>query len=335
MHKETLNQASGFITNRFETGEMSGGGVFLIGGPDIWRYSKSPAIWNGVFADLGIDAQYKAIGIESEDNVRKTLELFAKDPDYLGGNVGKPHKEYVYGWIKDNGRVDSTAERVEAVNTIVNEGGILVGYNTDGKGEIENLKSVIPDFSQIRVLANGAGGGALGVVPEILEAGTRTITIANRGVERARTLAARMRKFYPDAKVDVAGENEVAELAASGNFDLILNMTSKGQARLPDEEGYSSLASTGITLEQNLAASRAALTRLRETNPDAVCADIIYNPELSPFLVQARDLGLRVVGGKMMLIHQAAIAAQYVLRDKLTVPYGKLVQSMEASFDKA
>jgi shikimate dehydrogenase len=288
-------------------------------------------MWNEALPLIGVDAVYTVLSFNSDEDVEVALGALIAEPSYLGGNVTQPFKEVAYRTLKEVGSVDEFAEEAEAVNTIVHKDGELTGYNTDGKGEIRNLETVAPNLSGMSVLVLGAGGAARGVIPALLDSQIGKLVIANRTVSSADYIADRMRSFYPEAVIKTAGEDKVGSLATSGKFDLILNTTTKGQ-NASELSGYSSLVSTNMPISENLTASRSIISSIAEKNPKTICADLIYNPSRSPFLAQAEAAGLPVLNGKMMLVHQAALAFELIFGHQ--VAYNRVVTTMERAFDR-
>lgn len=323
MKETTLQAIEPLVANKLEVERLLGDtmGVFLIGGikdgKGISQYSQSPPLWNKVFAELGMNAHYQALDIETPTTVEAVLSLLAKDSLYMGNNVGMPYKTTVMNYLRQHGRLDQSAIDADGVNTVVHKNGVLVGYSTDGRGEMENLRSAITDFKGLRVLLIGAGGGAKAVAAALVVNGIGSITIANRTQEHAEELVRHLQKlnYYPT--ILVKAEADVPQLVGSGQYDLILNATSKGQATKV-EAPYSALALTTIDLEDNLQSSRIAFEDLIKKRPNTVIADLIYAQ--TPMLKQAKEVGFtKVVDGRGMLVWQAVFAFELIFRDWLVV----------------
>jgi shikimate dehydrogenase len=104
-------------------------------------------------------------------------------------NVTMPHKQTAMALLH---RVNETAQRIGAVNTIVVEAdGTLSGFNNDGNGFVQSLRDAKPGWraDEGPILVLGAGGSARAVVVALLENGARQIRIANRTAEKAQTIA--------------------------------------------------------------------------------------------------------------------------------------------------
>ena len=140
---------------------------------------------NRAFQEAGINAVYAAFHVRPEelgDAVRGIRAL-----GYRGINVTIPHKVEVMQYLDE---IDEGARIVGAVNTIVNESGKLIGYNTDGIGYVRSLKEETGiELKGKSVLLLGAGGAARGVAYALAKEGASRIYIANRTKERALELA--------------------------------------------------------------------------------------------------------------------------------------------------
>ncbi|MBS1239585.1 MAG: aroE, partial [Proteobacteria bacterium] len=143
--------------------------------------SKSPAIHGYWIEKLGLDADYRACHVTAEGLADYLAERRA-DPSWRGCNVTMPHKQAVMPFLD---RLDSLAERIGAVNTIVPEDGALVGYNTDAGGFLEPLRPWLARdhlFRMARVL--GTGGAARAIIAA-LAAEHVTIVLAGRDPAKA------------------------------------------------------------------------------------------------------------------------------------------------------
>ncbi len=245
-------------------------------------HSISPIFQQAALDHLGIDAAYQAWEV-TPDALPTFLEGLSSS-EFLGVNVTVPHKEAVMAYLD---RVDEWARLVGAVNTIHNSGGELVGYNTDGLGFLRALGEAGGfDPTGCRALLLGAGGSARAVVCALAEAGTGSLTIANRTLDRAERLAGLARaqglkcEAIPiDPAVDVL-------LAACKEADLIVNCTTLGMLHGPGE---------GCTpLNKELIPAKSFVY------------DLVYNPPETPLLREAIQAGASRLGGLHMLVYQGA-----------------------------
>ena len=122
------------------------------------RHSSSPAMHNEAFAYLGLDYAYLAFEVDNntlEDAVKgiRALKL-------VGSNVSMPNKTVVGQYLD---KLSPAAELCGAVNTIVNENGVLTGHITDGIGFMQALKDNDIDVIGKKMTIAGAGGAATAI----------------------------------------------------------------------------------------------------------------------------------------------------------------------------
>lgn len=236
-------------------------------------HSLSPLLHNYWLERYGIYGAYVPLPVAPE-NLEAVTQALPR-AGFGGWNVTVPHKEAMLALVD---RVEPLAERVGAVNTVVvQEGGTLLGHNTDVYGFMENLTRQQPGWKENteRALVLGAGGAARAVIVGLQEAGVEEIECCNRSLDRAKQLVDNL-----DGGLGVVpwDEREIA-LEEAG---LLVNTTSLGM------EGQPPL--------------HLALDALPET---AIVYDIVYAPLYTPLLQTAKKRGNPVVTGLGMLMHQA------------------------------
>jgi len=243
-------------------------------------HSISPQFQQAAFDYLGLDIRYE-VWETAKDELPKVVEGM-RDASKLGANVTIPHKEAVLPLLDD---VDNDARRIGAVNTIVNRGGKLIGYNTDASGFLRALRDD-GAFSprNKRVVLLGAGGAARAVGFALVDAGVRSLIILNRSVERGRALAWDLK--VSDTEVAALSWKDGNTLTALAECDLLVNCTSVGM-KDGSGEGKSPL---GIGLIPKR----------------ALVYDVVYNPLETPLLAAAKKAGARTLGGLPMLVYQGA-----------------------------
>lgn len=230
-------------------------------------HSKSPLMHNLAFKGLKVDGCYTRYLLENGEKLReKFFELGLK-----GINITVPHKEHAY---RACDFLDPFAQKVGAVNTIVEREGKLYGYNTDAPGF---LKAISGFQGAKKVLFLGAGGTAQSTSMILKEAGYK-VTILNRS-------AGRLVRFQEEGFETYTFENFKPQ-----RFDLVINMTSAG---LEDD----SLPCPRETLEKLIPSAQA-------------CIDVIYGKE-TPFLKLAKRYNKPTKDGADMLLYQGVIAFEY------------------------
>ncbi|WP_314007020.1 shikimate dehydrogenase [uncultured Streptococcus sp.] len=246
------------------------------------KHSISPFIHNTAFAATATNGVYVAWEIEASD-LEQTIRNIRRY-QMFGINLSMPYKEQVIPYLDE---LSDEARLIGAVNTVVNHDGILVGYNTDGKGFFKSLPSFTITGKKITLL--GAGGAAKSILVQAILDGANQISVFVResSMEKTKSYLDRLEE-QTGFKVDLYALEDVSELQARiAESDLLVNATSVGM------DGKSSPVPESIVLPETL-----------------LVADIIYKPFETPFLKWARSQGNPAVNGLGMLLHQAAEAFQ-------------------------
>ena len=240
-------------------------------------HTLSPVFQQAALDYHAIPVTYSAWPTPPE-SLLQTVERL-RGEEYMGFNITIPHKEQLLDLVDD---VNDMARNVGAVNTVVNSNGVLTGYNTDTYGFVRSLKEKA-DFDPRgkSVLLLGAGGAARAAAYALAGEGVERLTIANRTVARAESLAEDVGSVFEEIEA-VSLEN------VSGDADLIVNSTSVGMAS-GDGAGQTPIKAASISR-------------------DALAYDMVYTPAETPFLRSAQATGARVLGGLWMLIYQGAAA---------------------------
>lgn len=249
----------------------------LIGDPV--EHSMSPAMHNAAFKKLGLDYAYIAFRVKA-DELDKALSGM-RALNMRGLNVTIPHKVAV---MKLLDKLDPMAEKIGAVNTIVNDNGGLTGYNTDAPGFLQPLleKGIQPEGKNVVIV--GAGGGSRGIAFILAEHGAK-LNIINRSLERAEELANQILQATGQ-KATTLALNEANLRKALEKAAILINATSVGMS--PKSDGTpvpDSLLRRGL-----------------------VVYDIVYNPVETRLLREAEAAGCETVGGLDMLVWQGALA---------------------------
>lgn len=240
-------------------------------------HTVSPAFQQAALDYHAIDATYSAWPTPP-DRLADTVARLRGD-QYIGFNVTIPHKERLVDLVDD---CSAMARNVGAVNTVVNRSGSLAGYNTDAYGFIKSLREKAKFEPRGKtVLLLGAGGAARAAAYALAGEGAARLTIANRTVARAESIAEDLAGFIQ--RVDVVSLDE-----ASPEADLIVNSTSVGMAHGVDA-GRTPLAAAPLA-------------------PDTLIYDMVYTPSETPLMRRAMEAGCVVAGGLWMLIYQGAAA---------------------------
>jgi len=249
----------------------------LIGDPV--EQSLSPAMHNAAFRALGLNCAYIALRVPKSmlaDAIAGVRTL-----GIAGFNVTIPHKIGIVGLLDE---LDESASLVGAVNTVKENQGKLIGFNTDGEGALRALEGKIGSVRGKEVVLLGAGGAARAIAFSLAKAGAR-LTIANRTVPKARALASAIEQKL-GVNVEVASLGRAELIKALKNAGVLINATSVGMYPGTDKTLVSaSMMHRGL-----------------------VVYDIVYEPLGTKLLQEARRAGVKTIDGLGMLVHQGALA---------------------------
>lgn len=158
-------------------------------------HSISPLLHNSSIKKLGLNYIYLPFQVE-EERLREAIEGL-KALNFRGVNVTIPYKKKVLALLDS---IDPQAARIGSVNTIVNDEGLLKGYNTDFDGLIRMIREDGNfDIKGKKVLIIGAGGTASTAGTAVLSEGASAVYLLNRNSEKAEELLKKWREDYPDA----------------------------------------------------------------------------------------------------------------------------------------
>jgi shikimate dehydrogenase len=232
----------------------------VIGNPV--KHSKSPLIHNKGIEVKNLNFKYFAFEVENIENAIIAM----KELGITGYSVTIPHKLNV---IKYLDRIDPLAEKIGAVNTVHNENGKLVGYNTDLNGAINPIKEKT-NIKGKNAYVVGAGGAAKAIIAGLKNEGAN-VTIFARRIEQASELA---EEFKVSAK-------ELSEI--DDGFDIIINATPVG-------------------MHPNVDNSPVNKEIFKEGQ---IVMDAVYNPLNTKFLMDAKESGAEIIYGTEMFLEQA------------------------------
>ena len=227
------------------------------------------------FEKYELNATYVPFHVKPE-NLQDAVKGF-KAINLSGLSITVPHKTAIMPFLDE---IDPLAEAIGAVNTIVNDGGRFIGYNTDGLGYLKGIKQVVPSFTESKMLLIGAGGAARAIYFTMAQAGLKNIDIANQNLSQAEFLVGNCP--YPK-------NSEVLSLNDAENqlskYDIIVQTTSIG-------------------MHPNVDSSPISVDYLK---PTAFVSDIIYTPLETKLLRDAKQKGARTQNGLPMFAYQGAL----------------------------
>jgi len=239
----------------------------IIGNPV--SHSMSPAIHNAAFKEKRLNNIYVPLKVADIDTFMREYRKI----DFHGFSVTIPHKESVLPFL-DN--IDDTAGKIGAINTIVNQNGKLIGYNTDCMAAVMGLECSLTETDETlnnkKISIIGAGGAARAIAFGLKEKGCN-ITIFNRTIKRAE-------KLSHDVQCRFENFEEIHKL----DSDILINTTPIGM--------FPNIDQTPIPKKI-----------LKE---GMVVFDAVYNPTETRLLREAKEKRCHTVNGLSMFINQAA-----------------------------
>ena len=251
----------------------------IIGDPI--EHTMSPPMQNAAYKKLGLDYIYLPFHVRPEQLAQAVDGLRAIN--VRGFNVTIPHKVSIIPMLDG---LDPQAEKIGAVNTVVNEDGELRGYNTDAPGFLRALleQGVEPRGKNIVVIG---AGGASRAVSYILAENDASLTILNRQLELdwAEHIAELIREDFGKKVRVMELTKDFLEDALQG-ADILVNATSVGMSPAGD-----------------VSPVPAELLK-----PDMYVFDVVYNPVKTRLLREAGEAGARTISGVDMLVWQGVLA---------------------------
>lgn len=249
--------------------------IGLLGQPV--KHSFSPNIHNYLFKKYNQNNIYCCFDVEK--NNLKDAMLGIKSLGILGCNITIPHK---VDSVKYLDKIDKTAKLIGAINTIKNDNGILIGYNTDGVGFLKSILDKGYDIKGKKVMIIGAGGASRSISIELAYNNVKSIEIRNRTLENAKIIS-----NIINTNLDTCASYSDKKITKEDleNIDILINTTPVGM------ENKECPVDESITVEKKI----------------LVC-DIVYKPHNTSLINWAKDNRLDVVYGIDMLINQAIYA---------------------------
>ncbi len=256
--------------------------VGLIGYPVA--HSLSPRMHNAALNKLRLDARYELWGTPADRLVERIAGL--RESEVLGANVTIPYKETVLPLLDE---IDPQARLIGAVNTIVNQQGRLMGYNTDAPGFLRALREGAgPDFELrgAQIVLLGSGGAARGAATALLDSQVGLLTILARTPAHLEGLLALLRQQSHGVRVKGAIFGTPQARYALAQAQVVVNATSVG-------------------LKVN---DRTALIEIERLSAKTLVMDMIFNPPQTPLLQAAKAQGYATLNGLSMLLYQGTLA---------------------------
>ena len=240
---------------------------------------RTPEVFNRLFEQQGTDAVMLPFHVGA-DGLEAVIAGLRKMKNLGGIVVTVPHKTAIAALCDE---LEDAGRMVGAVNTLRRtEDGRMVGNMFDGLGFVAGLKAQGHDPAGKKILLAGAGGASGAIAFALVEAGSASLTIANRTETKARNLVERIAAHYPTSRVMVGDFNPAG-------YDLVVNATS-----------------LGMQPEDPLPIDPAGLSA------ETLVAEIIMKPETTALLAVAKERGCPVHYGRHMLDAQVRLIAGFL-----------------------
>lgn len=274
----------------------------LIGTPV--GHSKSPAMYNFCFEKFGLNCAYLAFDVPMEKvaDAINALRTF----NVMGANVTMPLKNAVIPYLDE---VSQASQAIGSVNTIVNKDGKLTGYVTDGMGYTGELRRGGVEIAGKTVTLLGAGGAASAIAIEAALEGAKEIRVFNKRDafwERALHNLETIGKAAPECRISLNDLDDADALRASiDTSDILTNATRVGMKPMDDQ---------------------SLITDLTMLRPGLIVTDVVYDPEETKLLRDARAAGCKTFDGLGMLVEQGA--ASFKLYTGLDMPVAEVCDAI-------
>ncbi|MGB7444507.1 MAG: shikimate dehydrogenase [Coleofasciculaceae cyanobacterium] len=252
----------------------------IIGDPV--EHSFSPIMHNQAIASLGVDYVYLPLPVKLA-NLKTALAGF-RAIGLQGFSVTIPHKQAIIPLLCE---VSSIAQIVGAVNTVYLTDEGWGGTNTDVTGFIAPLQAYQRDWSETVVVILGYGGAARAVVVGCSQLGCTDIHVVGRNPSKLNQFQQSWHETNLPITVNIYPWEKLSELIPQA--ELLVNTTPVGM--------YPQVKQSPV--------ARETLSRLQQ---GAIAYDLVYTPNPTKFLQEAKQQGAIIIDGLEMLVEQGAAA---------------------------
>jgi shikimate dehydrogenase len=264
------------------------------------RHSSSPAMHNAAFAKLGLDYAYLAFEVGKED-LEDTIKGF-RAMKVRGSNVSMPNKTVVHKYLD---KLSPAAKLCGAVNTIVNDDGVLTGHITDGVGYMMALKDndINPIGKKMTIV--GAGGAATAIQIQAALDGVKEMSIFNRKDD-----------FWATGEETVKKINEKTDCKAA-----LYDIADLDKLKAEIEDSYLFTNATGMGMKP--LEGKTYIPDKSFFRPDLIVTDVVYSPRETKMLKMAKEVGCKTMNGLGMMLFQGAAAFELWTDQPMPIDYMK------------
>jgi shikimate dehydrogenase len=258
-------------------------------------HSLSPIIHNEAFKIKDLDKVFIALKTNNK-TIKLAIEAI-RNFNLKGLSVTMPLKELIIEYLDD---LSNDAKIIGAVNCVVNNKGLLVGYNTDGKGFSLSLKDMgINNLKNVFVI--GAGGVAKAIVLQLMLENVKNIFITNRHIDRLKTVEAKL-KGISSSLINIIEWDYKEWSKVISRCDLIVNATSLGMKDVGD---------------------LSAMIPWEVIDQSTIIYDTVYEPLETKLIKKSKSLNLKAINGINLLIYQASISFNIWTKEEFPIAFIK------------
>lgn len=267
----------------------------LLGSPV--GHSISPMMHNEAFNRLGLDYVYLAFDVGT-DKLATAVEGL-RTLNVRGFNLTMPDKNLMCSLCD---KLSPAAEIIGAVNTVVNDNGVLTGYTTDGIGYMRAVEDAGHNIIGKKMTLLGAGGAATAILVQAALDGVSEISVFNVRDD-----------FFARAESIIADLNERTNCKVR-LFDF------ENPDILKREISESAILTNGTSVGMSPNTDACIIKDTSVFHKDLIVSDVIYNPEETKLLRLAREAGCPTFNGLYMLLYQGAEAFRLWTGEEMPIP---------------
>ncbi|MFA7184196.1 MAG: shikimate dehydrogenase [Victivallales bacterium] len=269
---------------------------------DPVEHSLSPEMQNAGFEALGLERPYGKLRVSGND-FSGFVEFARKN--LAGFNITVPHKQTIIPYLDS---ISDEAAMTGSVNTVIIKSGKMHGESTDGYGLETALREAFDfEVNGGKILFIGCGGAVQATAFHFAARGADALYFANRTVEKAECLAAKISENYPGCE---------CFCCTPDNEEVLQGFIDRAAV---------AIQGTSLGLKENdpMPINPALLRN--------ICFyDTIYKP--TPLLQAARNAGLKTADGRTMLLHQGA--KSFELWTGQTAPVEKMRRALYDAMER-
>lgn len=276
----------------------------LIGNEKIREYSIAPKIWKELFRKKNVNVRYFILGGDNSSRITINIKKYLNKNSFIGCSIALPWKYLGYEFCD---YVENSANRMEAINTLIKKNNCIEGYNTDGIGMIRSIEK-LTNLSNKSVLILGSGSSAQTIPFHLINRGVKKIYTIDILEDRSKKLARKYSDVAREKKIEIKSTTKKELPFVLEEADILINTTPCGMKGF--EQKY--------PFEKRL---------IRKIKKNCIVAEAVYTPYLTPLLKEAKKQGNKVSPGVIMLVEQAAESYFLAFGERLSEEDKKMMEN--------